>query len=756
MKSLLAVNSRVMSRLGLVSVLQVGFVVLLFASLGRHVEEREINYYDVASHSSQSFSPIQSGITSLLGVPVFDLSSGLGQRVPNVQGVGFSGWVLWRALFNAEMIHMVSVVISGLLQTVAAFQLLRKGLQSNPLQLLLVFACLHWNSLFSLRETDYATVMSSFHASTCLVLFLFRCEIASSSQEHHGRIDLLPIAFAISISTAHYGFVIPTILFTLVYAACRPRQLLRGLRDLGCLGWLALAPALLSIGTFLLELATFSRYTNSSPTVTSFPPLKPSNFKHILKQMLSDDFLILRSVGDSFVNLDDIVTTGSAAIGTGFVIAVVVVRLILSRSLQLSEELRTMFVATMGLWCLATLFSGTVWLLADREPIESLISTYESLWHVPALIAVIGGIAVLDRFTSVRSTMKLRGQRRRVNAVLVFLVIVFSVVVFPAYFTGSRDGGPLLPAEDSFDLDDLLARINHNGQQSMSPHRLLTLEEELYIFKDEEPATTEILRDYGLFSVSRSSKLRPTGHASTTVVALSPYRPNGECYEIGLKLLQVEIVMSSRERNRACWEIWEAGGLNPEVLGSPMLSSTGKRAVIVTRFRNVQEVWSNESGNPNSPVCDLLGDCLKSLGVVSRDGSRDFGLRLSLNKPGLSFTMPQTSNGSNLLLPLRWDPALSLRDQSTGTELAISEKHGLIAIPTSVVERTRGSEIEVSISPDHYMRWIGLMPWAWWLAVFMWFALQWRARRGFTETLNTTQRCDATIKVPRVDSDTLN
>lgn len=79
--------------------------MLLFASLGRHVEEREINYYDVASHSSQSLSPIQSGITSLLGVPVFDLSNGLGQRMPNVQGVGFSGWVLWRALFNVEMIH---------------------------------------------------------------------------------------------------------------------------------------------------------------------------------------------------------------------------------------------------------------------------------------------------------------------------------------------------------------------------------------------------------------------------------------------------------------------------------------------------------------------------------------------------------------------------------------------------------------------------------------------------------------------------
>jgi len=727
---------RVFWRVSVLTILTVGLNVFQFGLVPDwHVEERELNYYDVASSSHKLADPIGSisgegGVTSLLGVPVYDLSGGLGQRMPNAQGVNFSGWILWRAFFNAELLHLVAISVSGLLVALAMFQQFRNGMRSHPLLLLFGFLCLHWNSLFALRETDYATVVSSFHASACLILFVIRCEISSPSQsdstlEPRQNLDILPIAFSISISSAHYGFVIPAALFILAYAVFRPRRFMAGLTSLGGLGWLALVPAVVSLGIFLLEWPTFSRYAGVSRVVSSLPPISISNLKHIVKQLISDDFLILRSVGGSLVQLDDIVTTGSAAIGSGFIMQIAFVGLCLIKGLDFGKETLQLVAKLLTLWVASLLFSIAVWLLSLREPLESLISTYESILHVPALLAAIGGILLLDRFMSTSKAKEVSHTSMRARAHVTVQLAMLSLVVVPAFFTVSRDGGHTL-YRDHYQLVDLIARVGEDPRFLKHQKRLLLLDEDLYFQWRGVPATSAVFRDHGLFPVSLSSKLRQSVSGTRSTIVVGPNRRPGDCLESGLQFLQVEIAVSSSRRAESCLRYWRIAGLRPEVFGDPILSDSGKQFITIVGFNGVSEFWSAKTEDSNKPMCDLLDACIESLGAYPEESELGSRLRVRSEKDGMRYRMPLSTKGELLILPLRWDSAVSLISSDDGSELVSVEKDGLLAVPASEAEFRRGQEIQTLIHPDLNMWLTAVAPWAWWFGLFLWLIAQWR------------------------------
>lgn len=684
--------------------------------------------------STQRFlSPNEFGTASKLGVPIFDLSSGVGHRLPANNGLPMTGVLLLRHLLPAELIVLLALTVAlALALTTVNLLLVLKG-TTDRLSMYLANTLLLAPFSFYLVSRDYffnaIGYCSLIAATTILFAPLDVAPRASSPYLTRALLKTGMLSIAIGATVGSQWILLAVMPFILIRARAVIRAIvfIRLNRQLwttllGVVGCLVV-----SYGLLALRLSDLREYS-TRPGYESFLVSLDGTLgatKHTIGMLVVRDVPGLAYFSDRVlgINLIGRFYGGLFQLPSGIGIGVIAV---LTRAFMANRHWRDV-----GTWITA-LFTAVALCVLPGGWLPIGVSYQDVYLLVPFILSTTLITSPPKQLAILPRPLELRR-----HASLVVRTVWFTVVISWVFWGVSQrtmefsnyeptPNGALTSIVDS-PTERFVPLLSSVGHQS--GFRVMTVTDR---FRYEAFEQGRSVHYYGMYSwddlTENSIPILPYINRLQAISLLAPYSHlNGsaeksftanstsdQCQSIELEFLSVQSLMVDEDYLRVCesskWEIRPLPDPDDQLLGP----------VYVTRPTSYR-VFGSDNLYPSKTCPFMFVNCIEQLGWRAYESSTQEQPPLRVLNPDshagsiAEFSVPEEmiSGPRYLVIPVIADPALRVKEAMTGREVATMSAAGFVAIDLSMNDSIAGSRLMISVRPDADLWMVALTPWVW-------------------------------------------
>jgi len=644
----------------------------------------------------------------MFGVPVYDAGVDLGARLPDTQGFNFSGLVLLRSVMPQSWIVLLGLGLSVLLVAWAILRLcgdLELRFRYGLLAVLLLQSSLLW----TISKFDWTTSATSIAAGSSLLCVLLRLEVwrlGPKATSNISSIDIVAIiSFSVSASMSHLGFLVVFLPTGVFYVVFRYKVCLRAFLNHSVATLVALLPFIFAFVTFLLQRDHYEAYLSSRrSTFTSYPALSLSGARQILGQVLVGELPVLDAVRQFGVHRRlRVQYYALQQIGPIVVAAFAAAALRPGRDRQAHRILVVLFLFY---GCL--LVQSMSFLFAFQEPFR-LLGIFPSSQDLWPILAAAGGSLIAPLCVGITEKGMLRHQKwahlRPALAVLVMGSLGVAHYLHLWSYQGG-DGNSLVGYEWS-ELYELRTLVD---AQSLAGERVLNLSNGV--------VPTEQLRDVGLAPIAQPTKLQ-SGQA---IVAGSQLLTDGDSHQRIARCPLEEIDFLAAKLTLLSAPLYELCSTTNQT--QEKLLDGESRTLLMREFH----FWWAKS-IPDRP-CQLLDEgCLQQFGLSPGESNHE-NPNFKVSSGGVPgeiarINFPGDIEGSYLVIPLAFDPSISITGGNSHRVMPIENFGGLVAVNERVLNSLDEEPLVVSVNTDIDHVSAALVPWLWTLSVLATMLMLW-------------------------------
>jgi len=703
-----------------------GFYFRLFWNEGSDSER------GFGANTQEFFSPNNFGTVSKLGVPIFDLSTGVGHRLPANHGLQSTGFVLLRHILPAELIVLLAMMAAlTLALTTMNLLLVVKGstdrlkmvvadiILLSPFYLYLVSYDYYFNSI------GYCVLM----AATVILFAPWENDSLTSSPQVWTALlaaGMLCVAIGATVGASWIIFVI------LPFSVIRARAMVRAVRFLrlhhslrltllGAIGCLVVAYGLLVLR--LIALREFPVRVGYESFLVSLDGTWVAT-KHTIGKLLVNDvpgFAELLDLGFG-LGLVDRFLTGHFRLPNGTVIGILALLLRMLVANRYLRDIWTWMIVLLGAIILCTL-------PRDWLPIGV---TYRDIYLLVPFILSTTLIASSPKQPI--SAPILAGLRRQgPNLVKTMWVVIAVSWIFWGVNLRTRSFSNFSPTENGVFTSivkppderfaTLLDSVGHQRG-----FRIMTVTDR---FRYEAFEQGRSVHYYGIYAwedlTEHSIPTLPYINRLQAISLLAPYShlngraemvfgadsPRDRCQSTEFEFLGVQSLIVDENYLRACG----SPDRNLQQLPDPDHRLLGP--VYITRPASWRVFGSDMLSSESCPF--MFENCIEQLGWRAYASSGQAHPPVQVLNPDTNdgvvarFFVPNAklSGPRFLVIPIIADPAIRVTEATTGRKVVTTSAAGFLAVDLTVNDSLSGITLEVSARPDIDMWMVALAPWVW-------------------------------------------
>jgi len=682
-----------------------------------------------AANTQHFMTPTSFGVSTLLGVPVFDFASGVGYRYPINHGLPLSGFALLRHVLPAELTLLIVLLLAlGISLTSVNLALHTIGQNRLPVLLATNFVLsqpiffLLINYDFYFNAIGYCALVSG--VGLICIKFSPLGILLSRQRLFFGLLGLF-----IGITTGSQWLLLAIWPLAILCAreVANVVRLLASSRSGLKLLLLAACGATSGLGYIAVQIASVDKPPRAGTVSflrSAFDGSSRAGISFVC-QAITRDVPGLAYLFDlsADTNIVESCYAGHFKVPSGIVV-ILILTLVSTLSNRINQ--RTLLV------CWFSLVIAVFLSFQSSDFIPIGVSWRDAYLLVPFIFSTI--LLAQNVGDARRSTAE--NQLQRVVPVVLGLLLFVSAGTSVLFAAQNRTMGftTLSPTENGA-LTSIIRQPTERFESLLEEsghkkgYRLLSVTDN---FRNEV-FDGELIKYYGMFGWSdlRESGFPVVSHAhkfqGSAVLRIQPFFPSGftelsldglasrsNCQLSEFEFLSVFSVMSDESFRDTC--------RNPDWISTPLLDPESQLSgpVYINRPRSFH--WFGAESSTDE-TCPFLTDAcvtqlkLETLKETGRPSPPLFIPESGENKAIYRLPADLSTGPRLLVLPIAYDSSIQISSAETNEKVTGTAFAGYISIERSSLQHLAGTDLLFKTTPDAEMIYVALLPWFWLIIV---------------------------------------